>query len=149
MVNIAVGTVPTRYNPEAPLLVIDFVDGNGVAIRGYTFTKTLVRSLGHAVHLDEIVFVRNGLIEISDVDYTWVKCPVAIKFVPKTEFVVGRADEAFPRLDWNVRSVGDVELKIETGEVIGKKQMHSLLIVLLIDFSFFRCKGLCFQEYCS
>ena len=39
VVNIAVGTVPSRYNPEAPLFVIDFVDGNGVANRGYTSPK--------------------------------------------------------------------------------------------------------------
>lgn len=95
VVHIAIGSVGTRYSSYAPLLVVDFVDTNGVFVRGYTFTKSLVRSVPEVLHLDDIVFVRGGLVEVSDADYTWVKSSVAIKFVSNTKFVLGKPDDSF------------------------------------------------------
>lgn len=95
VVHIAIGSVGTRYSLYAPLLVVDFVNTNGVFVRGYTFTKSLVRSVPEVLHLDDIVLVRGGLVEVSDADYTWVKSSVAIKLVSNTEFFLGKPDDSF------------------------------------------------------
>ncbi|KZS05303.1 Uncharacterized protein APZ42_031547 [Daphnia magna] len=93
VVHIAIGSVGTRYSSYAPLLVFDFVDTNGVFVRGYTFIKSLVRSVPEVLHLDDIVFVRGGLVEVELNVTRWASKNFSLKKVVVIKGVIQKAKE--------------------------------------------------------
>ena len=127
ILHVAAGTIATRYSPNAPLVVVIFVDMHNVIIRGFTFGLKRVGDVTSRINEGDVVFVNDAEVVPPTLKNTWVPTLLQLKFVDSTTFLVGEPDESFPSIVWNFISITDIQTAAVPATVIGK---YALICVM-------------------
>lgn len=127
IVHLVEGTVRTRYNPQSPLLVVLFIDMHGNKGRGYSFGQRRIAMIKTLLHVDDIAFISNAEVEVSNDTLTWIRSLTQIKFIDETRFRIGDVDEQFPKLTWDVKTIQSIAEE-EPVDEIGKILFISIFL---------------------